>query len=75
LDYQREVKGKENVDCAETLNCIGEVYNSQGDYFKALEYFKESLAIQDRVNGTKSIECIGCLNNIGAVYDTLENNS
>jgi len=41
---------------------------SQGKNEKALEYYEESLLIQENVRGKESIACTATFNQIGRVY-------
>src|SRR5262245_20506783 len=54
---------------AQTLNNIGEVYQSLGEAQKALEKYNEALSLS-RAIGARGVEAV-TLNNIGAVYWTL----
>ncbi|MEM6253880.1 MAG: CHAT domain-containing protein, partial [Cyanobacteria bacterium P01_D01_bin.156] len=51
-----------------SLNNIGSIYNSQGDYPQALDYYQQSLAIRQDI-GDRRGEGI-MLNNIGGIYDS-----
>jgi serine phosphatase RsbU (regulator of sigma subunit)/tetratricopeptide (TPR) repeat protein len=51
---------------ATALNNIGYVYQSQGDLPKALEYFHNSLKIQEEIGNKEGIA--STLNNIGLIY-------
>jgi CHAT domain-containing protein/Tfp pilus assembly protein PilF len=53
-----------------TLNNIGAVYDSLGQYPKALEFYQQALAISKEI-GDKAGEGTA-LNNIGLVYNSLE---
>jgi len=43
---QKKTIGENNPSIATTYNNIGLVYNNQGDYNKALEYYFKSLEIE-----------------------------
>jgi len=51
LDIKTKIKGKDSIDVATTLNNIGSVYDSKGDYSKALEYYERCLNIKRKVKG------------------------
>ena len=53
-------------EVGDTLIDMGVVYESKGDYDKALQNYKESLQIQ-RDSGDENYQAL-CLNNIGGVY-------
>ena len=59
------MKGKDNIDCALTLNNIGTIYNNIGNFNEALLKFKNCLEIQSVVKGKDNIDCVLTLNNIG----------
>ncbi len=67
LDIHKQVGNKASVGT--TLNNIGEVYNSLGEYPKALDYYQQALAIHKQV-GNKLMEGT-TLHNIGLVYENL----
>ena len=46
LEIEYKVKGKGSIDTASTLNNIGLVYDSQGNYPMALENYFKCLEIQ-----------------------------
>lgn len=45
LKITTEIKGKNSIDVALTLHNIGSIYQNQGNYPKALEYYESSLLI------------------------------
>lgn len=47
--------GKESIECANTLNNIGNVYKEQEHLDEALEYHNKALKIYEKVNGKDSI--------------------
>ena len=59
---------EESIDVAQTLNCIGNVYQNKGDYAKALEHYNKSLEIRTKIKGADSIDVAQTLNNIGNLY-------
>ena len=60
---------KVQLNQAATLfNNIGLVYEEQGDYGKALEYYEKALAISEKVLGTDHPSTATTYNNIGGVY-------
>ena len=66
-----ELKGADSVDAdaAKSYNHIGRVYEAQGDYDRAMEYFLKALAIREKVLGTEHSDTAASYNNIGLVYD------
>ncbi|MEH2214845.1 CHAT domain-containing tetratricopeptide repeat protein, partial [Nostoc sp.] len=52
-----------------TLNNIGEIYSSLGQYPKALEYLQQALAIRKQIGDRSGIG--NSLNNIGFIYSSL----
>ena len=52
------------------LNNLGIVYESQGDYGKAAEFYLKSLKIKEEIGDQKGIAT--CLNNLGVVYYSQE---
>jgi tetratricopeptide (TPR) repeat protein len=59
-------KGRSEKWKGSTLNNIGAIYRSWGQYAKALEYYEQSLAIRRKLGDMKG-EAVN-LNNIGLVY-------
>ncbi len=43
LSIKEKVKGEGSIDLASTFGNIGNVYSDQGNYPKALEYYKQTL--------------------------------
>ena len=58
----------ESGETATSYNNIGLVYDNQGNYAKALEYYEKSLAIDLKVFGENHAATAMSYNNIGAVY-------
>ena len=56
LGIEKISKGPESIDVAATLNNIGIVYNSRGEYEKALEHYEKCLKIRTKTFGPESIE-------------------
>ncbi|WP_458789459.1 CHAT domain-containing protein, partial [Adonisia turfae] len=52
----------------ESLNNIGGIYDSQGDYIQALDYYQQSLAIRQDIGDRRGEGMM--LNNIGGIYDS-----
>ncbi len=44
------------------------MYYEQGNYPKAIEYYKQSVVIKERMKGKGSIDTASTLNNFGNVY-------
>ena len=63
------MKGKESLDCADTLNNIGLVYKDQGKFNLALEYYRRALIIFEKYKGKESLNYAVTLSNIGLVYN------
>ena len=53
------------------LNKMGVVYYNQGEYAKALEYYRKSLAICEKILGPEHTNKARTLNNIGVVYNEI----
>ena len=68
MKIKTEIKGKDSIDVALTLENIGIVYWNQGNYPKALEYYESSLKIKTKIKGKDSIDFALTLGNIGLVY-------
>ena len=49
---------------------MGSVYDSQGQYERALEYYQKSLDIKIRVVGHEHLDVAASYNNMGRVYDS-----
>ena len=60
--------GIEHPDTAATYDNIGQVYYSQGDYTKALEYYFKALDIKEKVLGKEHPSTATSYNNIGGGY-------
>ena len=58
----------ESGETATSYNNIGLVYDNQGNYAKALEYYEKSLAIDLKVFGENHPDTAMSYNNIGGVY-------
>ena len=52
-----------------TINQMGQIYSSLGQYQKALEYLEKSLAITQKIGD--QAEQAPCLNNLGQIYYSL----
>ena len=61
---------REDVDVGALFNNMAGVYNNQGNYEKALEYFGKALAIRERVLGTEHPDTAVTYNNIASVFRT-----
>ena len=61
-------KGSQKQDTVTTYNNIALVYQDQGDYVKALEYYKKALAIREKVQGPEHPDTATTYNNIAGVY-------
>jgi len=68
IPLAEELYGTEHPNTASTYNNIGEVYHTQGDYPKALEYHFKALKIDEKVFGTNHPNTARDYNNIGTVY-------
>ncbi|MEZ4687766.1 MAG: tetratricopeptide repeat protein [Bacteroidia bacterium] len=63
---RRLKKNRDKKGIAAILNNIGLIYNDQGNYPRALEYYQNSLAIKEELGDQKGIA--GGLVNIGIIY-------
>ncbi len=43
--------GKDSLNCAETLNSLGNAYNCMGKSEEALSYYKRCLLIEEKIKG------------------------
>ena len=72
--YQQSLKiyltifGESHPAVATSYNNIGTVYDSQGDYVKALEMYQQSLKIRLAIFGENHPDVATSYNNIGFVY-------
>ena len=71
LDIREKTLGAEHPDVATSYNSIGGIYDSQGDYPKALEYYSKALDIREKTLGAEHPNVATSYNNIGNVYDSL----
>jgi hypothetical protein len=69
LQIKEKIKGKDSTDVATTLNNIGSVYDSSGNFSKALEYYERCLNIKSKIKGAESIDVATLLNNIGVLCE------
>ena len=58
------------TDVAKSYLGIGNVYDSQGQYERALEYYQKALEIDIKVSGQDHLDVAKSYNNIGLVYNT-----
>ena len=68
IALREELFGKEHPSTAAAYNMIGMVYDSQGDYATALEYYGKALDIRERVLGPFHPNTVASYGNIGNVY-------
>lgn len=68
IDLREKLYGKDHADTATSYNNLGVVYNSQGNYDKALKYLGKALDIRERVSGIDHLDTAQSYNNIGFVY-------
>ena len=59
---------REDTDAGALFNNMAGVYEDQGDYEKALEYYGKALAIRERVLGTGHPDTAVTYNNMALVY-------
>jgi len=62
------LKGKESIECTNTLSNIALVYRKQNKFKEALENYNRELSINELVKGKESMHCSFSLYNIGHVY-------
>lgn len=62
-------KLNDNSNKAATLSNIGRIYESQGNYNKALEIYEEAFEIDKQIGDPYG--AISDLNNIGRIYETI----
>ena len=68
IPLAEELYGTEHEKTATSYNNIGLLYNAQGDYPKALEYYFKALKIREKVLGTDHPDTASSYNNIGSLY-------
>ena len=66
LTIKKAVLGEKHLEVAYSYNSMGIIYNKQGEYTKALDYYEKSLAIRKVVLGEKHPEVAGSYNGIGS---------
>ena len=71
LNIRLSVFGENHPDVATSYNNIGSVYDSLGEYVKALEYYEKSLDISLEIYGESHSDVAISYNNIGGVYNSL----
>jgi tetratricopeptide (TPR) repeat protein len=60
--------GPEHPNVARSLNGLGSLYETQGDYAKAEPLFKRSLAIKEKALGTDHHSVATSLENLADLY-------
>ena len=60
---------REDTDAGALFNNMAGVFQAQGDYEKALEYYGKALAIRERVLGTGHPDTAVTYNNMAVVYE------
>ena len=60
--------GREDADVGALFNNMASVYEHQGDYEKALEYYWKALEIRERVLGTDHPDTAATYNNMASVF-------
>ena len=63
--------GEQHLDVATSYNVIGLVYDSQGNYTKALEYHEKSLAIRLSIFGENHPDVADSYENLYDIYTKL----
>ncbi len=62
-------ENEDNINLANILNNLGNVYQQQGKYNRALTYYEKSLKIQRKFyNDDNNIKLANTFNNIGNIY-------
>jgi tetratricopeptide (TPR) repeat protein len=69
LSLAQGLSHQENEDTARLLHNIASVYDDQGNYPKALEWYNKALEIYEKVMGKEHPSTATTYNNIGLVYD------
>jgi tetratricopeptide (TPR) repeat protein len=64
-----EKSGREDAGVGNLFNNIGWVFDKQGDYEKALSYYKKTLEIDESVQGADNPAAAATYDNIAQVYD------
>jgi len=68
LKIKRKQFGNSHPSVATTLNNLGSIYYSEGDVYRALDYYNESLNIMTRHFGPDNVNVATIWHNIGDVY-------
>ena len=69
LAIRKKVLGEEHPDTAASLNNLGGLYRSMGDYAKAEPLYSRALEIRKKVFGEKHPQTAQSINNLAALYD------
>ena len=68
IPFVENLYGSRHPKTATTYNNIGVVYNYQGDYDRALEYYLKALSIRENTLGKEHPVTATSYNNIGVLY-------
>ena len=68
-----KILGKEHSDYATSLNNLGLLYWTIGDYAKAERYYLEAIAIYEKTLGKEHYDYAKSLNNLGILYKDVGN--
>ena len=58
-----------------TYNHLGSVFEKKGDYYRAIEYYEQSLSIDIELMGHQHPSTAASYNNLGNVYKKLNDHS
>ena len=68
LKIKQNILGNINPSTATSYNNIGGLYDSMGDYEKAVEYIKKGLQIRKTIFGENHTDVAASYNNLGGEY-------
>jgi tetratricopeptide (TPR) repeat protein len=73
FEIYKKVQGNEHRDTLSSLNNLGNVLNSLGNYKEAEEAHRQCLMIRKKVLGDEHPDTLSSLNNLGSVLNSLGN--
>ncbi len=71
LQFLKEKLGSEHPDIAETLNNLALLYESMGEYEKALTLYQRALEIRENLLGPEHLDVAIIRNNLASLYDSM----
>ncbi|MCH7725660.1 MAG: tetratricopeptide repeat protein [Planctomycetes bacterium] len=71
LQIRTKILGPKHIDTSTSMNILGTLYSSMGDYAKAELPYQESLEISRKVLGPEHPVTASSLNNLGNLYSSM----